>query len=183
MLELERLEINMHSVHYIDLIRSFLGNPSGISAVTERHPEKTHATSRTVILFRYEGRDIRVVIATNHDHIYGEEREESYVKWEGTKGAIFAQMGLLLDYPRGREDLLRIHRNGASSWEDVEFSGSWFPDAFIGSMAAIQRYLEGSVDTLATSVEDVINTMAVVEAAYESAAGPGIRPEYLKESE
>src|SRR5690606_13194072 len=100
---------------------------------------------------------------------------------EGTKGALFAQMGLLLDYPRGREDVLRIHRQDEHGWQDAPFEGSWFPDAFIGSMSAIQRYLEGSVETLATSVEDVINTMAVVEAAYASAEGPGIHPDYVKE--
>src|SRR5690606_13173059 len=126
-------EINMHSVHYIDLVRSFLGNPTGVSAVTERHPEKHHSTSRTVLLLRYAGRDIRVVIATNHDHDFGPEHEESFIKWEGTRGAIFAQMGLLLDYPRGREDLLRVHRGDETGWQGVEFTGSWFPDAFIGS--------------------------------------------------
>ena len=40
-LALDRLEINMHSVHYLDLIRSFLGDPDSVSAVTERRPETT----------------------------------------------------------------------------------------------------------------------------------------------
>jgi len=53
-------------------------------------------------------------------------------------------------------------------------SGSWFPDAFIGSMSALQRFLEGSVSELPTSVDDVMHTMAVVEAGYESQEREGI---------
>jgi len=52
----------------------------------------------------------------------------------------------------------------------VAIKGTWFPDAFIGTMANLMRYVEGSDKTLFTSVEDAIKTMAVVEAAYESSA-------------
>jgi predicted dehydrogenase len=178
---LDRLEINMHSVHYIDLVRSFLGNPDSVSAVSVVHPEKDLATTRSLILFRYAGRPIRVTISTNHDHDFGPAFEESFIKWEGTKGAIRAQMGLLLDYPTGGPDALQIIRSAEKSlgWRDVPFEGSWFPDAFIGSMGALQRYLDGSVPTLPTSVDDVYDTMAVVEAAYDSAENEGVRPAYL----
>ena len=83
-------------------------------------------------------------------------------------------MGLLLDYPRGRTDLLEIARSGTKRWEPVPFEGSWFPDAFIGSMGAVQRYVEGSIDILPTFVDDVLRTMAVVEAAYESDDAEGV---------
>jgi predicted dehydrogenase len=35
-----RLEIQYHSIHYVDLIRSFLGNPESILAKTLKHPAK-----------------------------------------------------------------------------------------------------------------------------------------------
>lgn len=179
-LGLDRLEINMHSVHYLDLIRSFLGDPDGVSAVTERHPEKSHANSRSVILMRYRDRPLRVVVSTNHDHHFGSTYEQSFVKWEGTKGAVRAQLGLLLDYPSGGEDRLESQLDAESElgWQPLSFTGSWFPDAFIGSMGVLQRYLAGDIDTLPTSVEDVIKTMAVVDAAYESAEREGITPDY-----
>jgi predicted dehydrogenase len=179
-LALDRLEINMHSVHYLDLVRSFLGDPTGVSAVTVRHPRKSHANSRSDIALHYGDRPIRVVVSTNHDHHFGDRYEESYIKWEGTRGAVRAQMGLLLDYPRGGEDRLevvvddRLHEG----WQPVPFEGSWFPDAFIGSMSVVQRYLEGSIPTLPTSVEDVFRTMAVVEAAHRSAEAGGEPPPY-----
>lgn len=179
-LGLDRLEINMHSVHYLDLIRSFLGDPDGVSAVTVRHPLTAHANSRSDIILRYRDRPIRVVVSTNHDHAFGKGYEESFVKWEGTKGAVRAQMGLLLDYPVGGEDRLEyaLLAEPENGWRPLPFEGSWFPDAFIGSMSALQRYLEGSVSTLPTSVDDVFRTMAVVEAAYDSQAGEGIPPAY-----
>jgi predicted dehydrogenase len=175
-LDLDRLEINMHSVHYLDLVRSFLGDPTGVDAVTVRHPAKKHANSRSDIILRYGDRPLRVVVSTNHDHSFGPRHEESWIKWEGTAGAIRAQMGLLLDYPRGGPDALEM--SVGHGWEPVPFEGSWFPDAFIGSMSVVQRYLEGSIPSLPTSVEDVFRTMAVVEAAYESSAAGGVRPPY-----
>ena len=179
-LDLDRLEINMHSVHYLDLVRSFLGDPTGVSAVTVRNPAKRHANSRSDIALRYGDRPVRVVVSTNHDHHFGEKYEESYVKWEGTRGAVRAQLGLLLDYPRGGEDRLEVITDDRldEGWRAVPFEGSWFPDAFIGSMSVVQRYLEGSIPSLPTSVEDVFRTMAVVEAAYRSAESSGEPPPY-----
>ena len=179
-LTLDRLEINMHSVHYLDLLRSFVGDPAGVSAVTVRHPLKSHANSRSNIVLHYPDRDLRVVVSTNHDHHFGEQYEESYIKWEGTRGAIRAQMGLLLDYPVGGPDELEIFLDDdpAAGWQPLDFTGSWFPDAFIGSMGALQRYLEGSVATLPTSVDDVYRTMALVEAAHTASGAGGTPPAY-----
>lgn len=174
---LDRLEINMHSVHYLDLVRSFFGDPDAVSAVTVRHPTKPDiANTRSTILMRYRDRPLRVTVSTNHDHAFGPGYEESFIKWEGTEGAVRAQMGLLLDYPQGGPDALEhvTLARKSDGWRSVPFEGSWFPDAFIGSMAALQRYAEGSVPTLPTSVDDVLHTMAVVEAAYESQDREGV---------
>jgi predicted dehydrogenase len=174
---LDRLEINMHSVHYLDLVRSFLGDPDGVSAVSVANPAKPEvANTRSTILLRYRDRPIRVTVSTNHDHAFGGEYEESFIKWEGTKGAIRAQMGLLLDYPVGGADALELVLldDKERGWQPVAFEGSWFPDAFIGSMGAVQRFVDGSVSTLPTSVDDVLHTMAVVEAAYTSQEREGV---------
>ena len=53
-------------------------------------------------------------------------------------------------------------------WESVDLKGTWFPDAFIGTMASVMRFVEGSSRELPTSVDDAFHTMAVVEAAYRS---------------
>ncbi|MBB6627719.1 Gfo/Idh/MocA family oxidoreductase [Nocardioides sp. KIGAM211] len=179
-LDLDRLEINMHSVHYLDLVRSFLGDPTGVSGTTVRNPARSHANSRTNLVLHYGDRPVRVVVSTNHDHTFGDGYEESFVKWEGTRGAVRAQLGLLLDYPRGGPDVLEawLADDPEAGWQPVPFEGSWFPDAFIGSMGVLQRYLEGSIDSLPTSVDDVFRTMAVVEAGYLATAAGGVPPPY-----
>ena len=52
----------------------------------------------------------------------------------------------------------------------MTLTGSWFPEAFVGPMANLQCYAEGSEPVLHTSVEDVSKTMACAEAAYRSDA-------------
>jgi len=165
-----RLEIQYHSIHYIDLIRSFLGDPKSVMAKTLKHPAKPLSSSRSTILFDY-GDTMHAVINTNHDHDFGPKNQESFIKWEGTKGAIKAKMGLLMDYPKGVPDEFEyclIEKGKEPKWQSPRLDGSWFPDAFIGTMSSIMCFMEGSTDVLPTSVEDVIKTMAVVEAAYES---------------
>jgi predicted dehydrogenase len=166
-----RVEILYHSVHYLDLMRSFLGEPRGIYAKTLKHPlQPKLASTRSAILLDY-GEVTRATITANHGHNYGLRHQESYVKWEGTKGAIKAVMGLLLNYPRGMPETLEYctTENGQlTEWRSVPLEGSWFPDGFIGTMSSLMCFAEGSSNALPTSVEDAYKTMALVEAAYLS---------------
>jgi predicted dehydrogenase len=174
-----RLEIQYHSIHHIDLIRSFLGDPKSVMAKTLKHPAKNLSSTRSTILFDY-GDTMHAVINTNHDHIFGAHNEESFIKWEGTKGAIKAKMGLLMNYPDGVPDVFEyclLEEGKKPEWKTLELEGSWFPDAFIGTMSSLMRYKEGSSNTLPTSVEDVIKTMAVVESAYISSDNGGVAVE------
>ncbi|WP_312330170.1 Gfo/Idh/MocA family oxidoreductase [Sphingobacterium sp.] len=172
-----RLEILYHSVHYIDLIRSFLGTPSSVYAKTLKHPAKELSSSRTTLLFDY-GDTMHAVVNTNHDHEFGPHNEESYIKWEGTKGAIKATMGLLMDYPHGVPDVfeycIKPTDGSKPQWVQFPIEGTWFPDAFIGSMGSLMRFKLGEIAVLPAAVEDVIETMAVVEAAYKSSAQGGV---------
>ena len=171
-----RLEIQYHSIHYIDLLRSFLGNPKSVMAKTLKHPAKKLSSSRSTIILDY-GDTTHAVINTNHDHDFGFHNQESFIKWEGTKGAIKAKMGLLMDYPHGVPDQFEyciLEEGKEPEWKTLELEGSWFPDAFIGTMSSVMRFKNGETDTLATSVEDVFQTMQVVEAAYHSSDVGGV---------
>lgn len=172
-----RVEILYHSVHYLDLVRSFLGEPAGIHAKTVRHPRTPAlAATRTAIALDY-GDTVRANIAANHGHEFGRRHQESYVKWEGTRGAIKARLGLLLDYPRGQPDEVEICTLGArgrpGKWRRVPVEGNWFPHAFIGTMASLQRFAAGETNDLPTRVDDAVRTMALVEAAYAASASGG----------
>ena len=176
-----RLEIQYHSIHYIDLIRSFLGEPRRVMAKTVGHPAKSLSSSRSTILFDY-GPAIRAVINTNHDHAFGPKHQDSFIKWEGTRGAIKAKMGLLMDYPHGVPDkfeyCLKDEKGVLQGWQTKEIKGSWFPDAFVGTMGSLMCYNEGTIKELPTSVEDVFKTMQVVEAAYKASDEGGVKPDY-----
>ncbi len=56
----------------------------------------------------------------------------------------------------------------------MPLEGSWYPDAFIGTMGSLMRWIEGSDGLPPTHVEDAYRTMAVVEAAYQSSAKGGM---------
>jgi predicted dehydrogenase len=176
-----RVEILYHSVHYVDLIRSFCGDPQSVYAKTLKHPNAPNlAATRTTMILDY-GEAVRANVSVNHFHAFGPKHQESFIKWEGTRGAIKAKMGVLLDYPKGQPDEFEYVENGSGEeceWKRLELGGSWFPDAFARSIASLMSYLDGSSKTLPASVEDAYRTMAVVESAYASSASGGAAVHY-----
>jgi predicted dehydrogenase len=163
-----RLEILYHSIHYLDLVRSWLGNPRSIYAKTTRHPHCAQlAPTRSTMILDY-GDSKRVFIATNHGHRFPRSSQLSFVQWEGTQGAMRMGMGVNLDYPKGEPDTLDFIQQADPEWHSAPIPGNWFPDAFIGSMGSLQAYVEGSSASLPTHFESAFETMALVEAAYRS---------------
>lgn len=169
-----RLEILYHSIHYVDLVRSWFGNPLSVYAKTVKSPRTAKlAATKSVITFDY-GEDKRVFIATNHSHDFDPKLQRSFVQWEGMEGAMRARMGVNLNYPVGLSDNLEYIIRGDAGWSEATVSGNWFPDAFMGSMGSLQAYVQGEAKILPTSVEDAIDTMRTVEAAYISSEHGGI---------
>lgn len=167
-----RLEILYHSIHYIDLVRSWFGNPHGVYCKTVRNPQTAAlAATKTTIILDY-GDNKRVFIATNHGHDFGDRYQRSFAQWEGTGGAARITMGLNLDYPNGKPDTLEYAQRGTQTWLPLPVRGETFPDAFVGTMGALQAFAEGSAPTLPSSYEDAFQTMALVEACYQSSAQP-----------
>lgn len=166
-----RIEIAVHSIHYLDLIRGFLGDPRGVHAKTIGHPSSDMAQTRTTAILDY-GDEVRCALSINHNHAFGRKHQVAEFRFDGTEGAAWAKLGGLLDYPRGEPDELWIHAKGETEWKEVSLQGAWFPDAFVGRMANLQRFVAGEDATLIASVEDAWTTMALVEAAYESSARP-----------
>jgi predicted dehydrogenase len=191
-----RMEVLYHSIHYIDLIRSLVGEPTSVHAAAVPHPSlREYADVRTSAIFVY-GKRLRCSLFTSHSHTFGPEHACSQIIVEGTRGAAFAQMGVNLDYPRGKPDELaiaqhpthasaktaatsahapssRVHSSN-SMWKRVKLIGSWFPDAFIGTMSNLQRFAAGEDTRLHTSVDDAVKTMALVEACYRSSTRGGV---------
>lgn len=163
-----RMEIVYHSIHYLDLIRSLMGEPARVYGRTIKHPRSPNLHSaRSAIILDY-GDWKRATVVTNHGHEFGPDEQESYIRFECEKGCVKFQMGLNLDYPSGGADRLRYIRQGDPAWTEAALEGSWIPHAFIGTMASVMRGLDG--EPMPTSVEDAWHTMKLVERCYESDA-------------
>jgi predicted dehydrogenase len=175
-----------HSVHYVDLVRSFLGSPRSVMARTLPHPDLPELASVSSNIILDYPDPLRVAISTNHSHNFGSRHQESYLKWEGTKGAIKARIGLLMDYPKGVGDQFEfclLEAGKDPEWQSMDIEGSWFPESFIGTMGEVQRHkadCEAGREPapMPCDVEDVIHTMACLEAAYESDRIGGVSPKY-----
>ncbi|UIJ45225.1 Gfo/Idh/MocA family oxidoreductase [Sphingomonas cannabina] len=165
-----RVEIVSHSIHYLDTIRALAGDPAGVFARSYAHPSSRLADTRTTAILDYGG-TLRATLSINHHHDFGRRFQDASFRIEGTEGAAMVKLGLLLDYPTGEPDELWFARKGGP-WQQIALEGAWFPDAFIGPMANLQRFAAGEDDHLATNVEDAWRTMALVEACYRAAAAP-----------
>ena len=180
LLEEPRVEILLHSVHYLDLIRSFLGNPQRAYAKTVKHPKFPKlANTRSSIILDY-GDMVRCCLTLNHCHSFGTKHIDASFRIEGTEGCTIATLGLLMDYPRGRSDKLEVFPRSLKKWVDVPLNGGWFPDGFIGTMSNLQRFASGEDKELVSSVEDAYLTMQLVEACYVSSERGGTKLEDLK---
>lgn len=165
--KLNRVEILVHSIHYLDAARSLLGEPCGVYARTLPDPRFPGLRSTRSSMILDFGDRVRCCLSINHNHLAGPARQVATLCVEGTRGAATAKLGLLLNYPHGEPETLEIS-TGGGPWRNLPLVGSWFPDAFIGTMSNLQRFAAGEDKVLHTSVEDAFKTMALVEACYES---------------
>lgn len=164
-----RVEIQIHTVHYLDFIRGILGEPRGVWAQTIPDPRFANlASTRSSIILDY-GPATRCCLSINHNYLFGPKHEAAGVSIQGLDGAVLGTLGVLLNYPEGKPDQLEVV-NKKSEWTNVPLEGRWFPDAFVGTMSNVQRFAAGEDAKLVSSVEDAYHTMALVEACYASSA-------------
>ena len=173
MADLEAVEVIMHSIHYLDWIRSVLGEPRGVYSHSVKHPDHPKlADARTSTILNY-GDSTRCCLSLNHTWKHDGPYQEAGVRIDGQNGAAYVKLGLLLNYPEGEPEEVHIKTKG-TDWIPVPMSGRWFPDAFIGVMANLQRFAAGEDPLLHTAVEDAARTMALVEACWQSSRSGGM---------
>ncbi|WP_134680557.1 Gfo/Idh/MocA family protein [Paracoccus ravus] len=167
--DLPRVEILLHSIHYLDFVRDLLGNPAGVHARTMGHPSSSVSNTRTAMILDY-GPRARAALSINHNHAFGRKFQACEFRISGTKGAAYMKLGVNLDYPKGEPDELWLNTDG--EWRQVPLVGNWFIEAFVGRITQVMRFATGEDADLQGSAEDAWHTMALVEAAYESSALP-----------
>ena len=164
---IERMELSVHSIHYLDMMRALAGNPRGVFCRTMGDPRSSdYAQTRTSAILDY-GPELRAIMNTNHNHRGGNDHQIARFRLEGSEGCLLVKLGVLYDYPKGQPDEVLFCPNDGA-WQSLDLEGAWFPDAFIGTMSNVQRFDAGEDDHLVSSIADAFETMALVEACYDA---------------
>jgi predicted dehydrogenase len=167
LVESPRLEIMYHSIHYLDAIRSILGDPLRVFATGSRRSGQVAAgETRTISTLVFDG-DVRAVLHVNHENQGGDQRAEFRI--DGTEGAIRGTLGLLYDYPDGRPDTLEVFSKvvPTDGWLAYPVTQRWIPWAFGGPMAGLLGWIAGGTPA-PTDARDNLRTLALVHALYGS---------------
>ena len=164
---LERLEIMLHSIHYHDLIRWFLGDPKTVFCVAGRtNGQFPKGETRTISTYKYEG-GVSALVHANHVNRGGDNYAEYRI--DGDKGSIRGTLGLLYDYPKGRVDTLEVNSQvvPTDGWMPYPVTTRWFPDAFIGTMGSVMAAISTG-SAVRSSVRDNVKTLKLVHELYRS---------------
>lgn len=165
--DLERLEVMLHSIHYHDLIRWFLGDAKTVFCAAGRTSGQfPKGETRTISTALYSN-GVTSLVHANHVNRGGDNYAEYRI--DGDKGSIRGTLGLLYDYPNGRVDTLEVNSQvvPTDGWMPYPVTTRWFPDAFIGTMGSVMDAISTGAP-LRASVADNIGTLKMVEALYKS---------------
>jgi predicted dehydrogenase len=176
------LTLRIMSIHHLDCFRYWFGEPKGIYCGVRTDPRTAfpHTDGICTYILDYSSGLRSVGI---DDTWTGPAKEgcpaELYVRWriEGLNGIAMGDIGWCKD-PYTTPSTIRYATRGDKEFHCPLWSESWFPDAFIGTMAQLLIALEAGKEP-DIGGRDNLKTMALVEAAYESAA-TGVRKEVLK---
>ncbi|GAB2950157.1 Gfo/Idh/MocA family protein [Nonomuraea fastidiosa] len=172
----DRLEIVYHSIHYLDAIRSVLGDPELVFCTGSRTPgQVAKGETRTMSTLVYPG-EVRALVHATHENRTGDG--EATFRIDGTEGAIKGTLGLLYDYPHGRPDTLEVNSRvlPTDGWLPYPVTRRWLPDAVAGPMGSLLRAIaEGGEPE--TSGADNLGTLRLLDALYRSMdSGQSVRP-------
>lgn len=163
----ERLELMYHSIHYLDAVRSILGDPMRVFCAASRTPGQTPvAETRTISTLLFKG-DVRAILHVTHENRTRDP--EATFRIDGTAGAIRGTLGLLYDYPHGRPDTLDVFslQVPTDGWLPYPVTTRWLPDAFAGPMAGLLQAVADDGEP-PTSARNNIGTVSLVHALYRS---------------
>jgi predicted dehydrogenase len=169
--ELGWLTLRTMSIHHLDTLRYWFGEPSGIYCGVRPDPRTQfpHADGICTYILDYPGG----LQAVGMDDTWTGPAKEGcppdiYIKWriEGLDGLAVGDIGWCKD-PFTTPSSIRYAAKADAHFQCPIWKESWFPDAFIGSMAQLLVALEQGKQP-AISGQDNLKTMALVDAAYLS---------------
>ncbi|GAC1043705.1 Gfo/Idh/MocA family protein [Rhizobium sp. No.120] len=163
----ERFIIEDLGIHTLDIARFILGDVSSLTARTKRVNPKIKGEDVATILLDHENGATSIVDVSYASKLATEPFPETLIELDGTKGSIRLSQGYRLEVsgPDGvsvSDASPRLLPWASRPWHNIQ-----------ESVLAIQQHwtdrLANGGETL-TSGADNLKTLALVEAAYESAA-------------
>src|ERR1043165_4491167 len=144
--ELGWLTLRIMSIHHLDTFRYWFGEPQKIFCAVRTDPrtEFPHQDGICSYLLEYPG-GLRCIGID--DTWAGPAKEgcpaDNYVRWriEGTNGLAIGDIGWCKE-PYTTPSTIRFAARGYKDFARPSWSESWFPDAFIGTMAQLLIALE-----------------------------------------
>lgn len=171
--ELGTASLKIMSIHHLDCMRFWFGDPASIYCSTRPDPRTTfpHTDGICTSILEYANGFRAVII----DDVWtGPAREgcpgDIRIEWriEGLDGLAIGDIGWCRD-PYTTPSTLRYARKGDPAFIQPPLEGSWFPDAFAGTMGELLAALETGTPP-SINGRDNLRTIALVDAALASAA-------------
>ncbi len=164
--------LRIMSIHHLDTFRFWFGDPERIYCSFRTDPRTAFPHQDGICMYILEYADGSRCVGLD-DTWTGPAKEgcpgDIYIKWriEGLDGLAIGDIGWCQD-PYTTPSTVRYAVKGDTNFQQPHWNESWFPDAFVGTMAQLLVALEtGSEPQI--SGRDNLNTMALVDAGYLSA--------------
>jgi predicted dehydrogenase len=154
------------SIHHLDAFRFLFGDPERIIAAVRGGPGSDRSADEmaTYTLSYPDG-----LLAVAIDNCFSPVDQGIEWRVDGTAGTATGTVGWP-DHPWGSPSSLRyVDHDRPDIVLAPQWTGRWFPDAFAATMAELLDAI-ASGSTPSISGDDNLRTMALLEAAYRSAA-------------
>ncbi|HTM55433.1 MAG TPA: Gfo/Idh/MocA family oxidoreductase [Pirellulales bacterium] len=167
------LTLRIMSIHHLDTFRFWFGEPERVYASVGPDPRTgrsfAHEDGIALYILDYPGG----MRASGWDDVWaGPEQgaQDVGIRWrlEGTEGLARGTIGWP-EWPKlvaSTIDFTSVRRG--REWMSPRWRETWFPDAFAGPMTELLVAVQTG-GALSLSGRDNLNTMAIVEACYQSA--------------
>lgn len=169
--EIQSATLKIMSIHHLDCLRHWHGDPEAIYCSSRPDPRTTfpHHDGICTSILEYANGFRAVVIddvwtGPAKEGCPGDIRIEYRI--EGTDGLAIGRIGWCLD-PYTSPSTLKHATKGDEKFSDATLTGSWFPDAFGGTMLDLLTALRDEKIPLLNG-RDNLKTVALVEAAFRS---------------